>query len=302
MGWWRWGKERLIKQAGLVVFLVDFPMCLLKKLLLAVAVAALPSIAMAQESSDPAIEDNLLSMLNQARTEAGLPALKVDTRMNDAARVHLYEFAKSGEISDQFEGEPSLVDRLRTAKVSCGSAGEIMLKVTDLDQVPGQLRTSESVRQVLLNSKYSLAGIAQISSGAQLFIVVNLVEPWDALSPGDVESLIVEAAQRARENHKLLPFKVLPVRRLRRLACDMAKKDSLKAAPIDPGAEYGNVLSIVGHNLVFTTRDPRVLPASVLALGVDPKINIISVGVCFGRSPTYPDGTYWVGLMVWATR
>lgn len=277
-------------------------MCLSKNLLLAAAVATLPCIAAAQESSDAAIAGKLLSMLNQVRTDAGLPVLKADTRLNSAASVHLYEFANSGEISDQFEGEPSLVERLRAAKVYSGSAGEIMLKVADVDQVPGQLRASESARRVLLNPKFSLAGIAQINTGTQLFIVANLVQPLDALSPDEVETLIVEAAQRARESHKLLPFKSLPMRRLRGLACDMAKKDSLKVAAIDPAMEYGNALTTVGQTLVFTTRDPQVLPASVQAVGFDPKISVISVGACFARSPTHPDGTYWVGLMFWATR
>jgi uncharacterized protein YkwD len=273
-----------------------------KKLILATAIVALSCVAGAQGSSDHAIEDQLLSMMNQARAEAGLPALKADARLDGAASMHLFEISKSGEISDQVESGSGLIERLRTAQISCGSAGEIVLKVAEVDRVPDQLRTSESARRVLLNPKFSIAGVAQMISGTQLFIVADLAQPLGALSPDEVENLVVEAAQHSRESHKLVPFKVLPMRRLRGMACDMAKKDSLKVEPPDPSLEYPRALTSVGQSFVFTTRDPRVLPAGVQAVGFDPKVSIISVGVCFARSPAHPDGTYWVGLMFWAMR
>lgn len=276
-------------------------MMFVRRALLA-AIVTLSYAAWPQASPDPAIEDQILSMMNQLRTEAGMPALKLEPRLNDAAYTHLGEFIKSGELSDQLDGEPSLLDRVRRARVSCGSVGEIMLKVADLKQVPDQLKTSESARRSLLNAKFSVAGVAQMISEDRLFIVVNLVRPLEAFSPDEIEGLVVETAQHARESHKLLPFKVFPMRRLHGMACDMAKKDSLKAAPLDPSTEYPNALNTVGQTVVFTTNDPHVMPASVQAVGFDPKLNAISAGVCFGRSPSHPDGTYWVSLMFWATR
>jgi len=276
-------------------------MIFVRRALLA-AIVTLSYTAWPRASPDPAIEDQILSMMNQVRTEAGMPALKPEARLNDAAYMHLGDFIKSGELSDQFDGEPSLLDRVRRARVSCGSVGEIMLKVADLKQVPDQLKTSESARRSLLNPKFSVAGVAQMISEDRLFIVVNLVRPLEAFSPDEIEGLVVEIAQHARESHKLLPFKVFPMRRLHGMACDMAKKDSLKAAPLDPSVEYPNALSTVGQTVAFTTTDPHVMPASVQAVGFDPKVNAISAGVCFGRSPSHPDGTYWVSLMFWATR
>lgn len=276
-------------------------MFLVKRALLA-AIIAISCAAWPQASSDPTIEDNLLSMMNHARADAGLPALKAEPRLNDAAYMHLVEFIKTGEMSDQFDGEPSLLDRVRRARVSCGSVGEIMLKVADLSQVPDQLKVSESARRSLLNPKFSAAGVAQMVSGDRLFVVVNLVRPLESFSPDEIEGLVVETAQLARENHKLVPLKLLPMRRLHGVACDMAKKDSLKVAPIDPGGEYPNALNTVGQTVAFTTTDPHIMPASVQAVGFDPKINAVSAGVCFGRSPSHPDGTYWVSLMFWAVR
>jgi uncharacterized protein YkwD len=60
------------------------------------------------------------------------PALSIDPRLKDAARTHLAEFAThEGQYSDRYSGEPSLIDRVAAAKVSCTSAGEVLLKLPD---------------------------------------------------------------------------------------------------------------------------------------------------------------------------
>jgi hypothetical protein len=253
--------------------------------------------ASAQENRDTPIEDKLLSIVNQARANASLPPLAGDKRLNDAAAMHAVEFVKKGQIAHQFEGEPSLLDRLRLAQAPCASAGEIMLIAADLEHVPEQLMRSETFKQVLLNPKYSMAGFAAVQSGSQLFIVANLARPFRSLTMDEVESLIADAVQRSRADNKLVPFKVIPMRQLRGVTCDMAKKDSLKVQPVNPYVGYIGAPSQDVRNFVFTTFDPGTLPANVHTAGDDPKINAMSVGACFGNSPTYPAGTYWIYLI-----
>jgi hypothetical protein len=239
-------------------------------------------------------------MLNDVRTKAGLVALKPDQKISDAAALHLGEFVTHGEIAEQFDGEPSLLERLRMAQVLSGPAGEIMLHAKGLDQVPGFLRASD-VQKVLLNPAYSLAGIAQIEHGQELFIVVNLVQPLQSLSQDEVENLLIDALQQARKNAKLMPFKVVPMRQLRGTACDMATKDSLKAAPVNPYSGYIGAPSNDVRNLTFNTFDPGVLPHGIQVGGDDPKIKTASVGVCFGKSKSYPDGIYWVAIVLYGS-
>lgn len=253
--------------------------------------------ARAQVNRDAPIEDKLLSAMNKARGDASLPPLTADKRMNDAATMHAAEFARIGQIADQFEGEPSLLERLRLAQAPCASAGEIMLTAADLDHLLEQLVRNDTIKQVMLNPKFSMAGIAAIQSGSQLFIVANLARPFQSLTIDEVENLITDAVQRLRTDNKLVPFKVIPMRQLHGVACDMAKKDSLKVQPVNPYVGYIGSPSQDVRSYVFTTFDPATLPANVHTAGDDPKINAMSVGACLGSSPTYPAGTYWIYLM-----
>jgi hypothetical protein len=253
--------------------------------------------AQAQKKFDAPIEDKLLSIMNQARASANLPPLTADKRLNDAAAMHAAEFAQKGQITDQFEGEPNLLERLRLAQIPCASAGEIMLMVADLDHVPEQLAHNDTVKQALLNPKFSMAGFAAIHSGSQLFIVANLARPFQSLTMDEVEESIADAVQRLRTDKELVPLKVIPMRQLRGLTCGMAKKDSMKVQPVNPyGSNYIGSPTQNIRNFVFTTFDPATLPANV-NVPTDPKMNVMSVGACFGTSPTYPAGTYWVYLM-----
>lgn len=254
--------------------------------------------ATAQDTAATTDDQKLFAMLNDARAKAGLSGLASDKRIDDAAALHVAEFANRKEISDQFEGEPSLLERLRMAQLPSGSAGEIMLEAANLDQIPEFLKRPD-VQKVLLNPAFSLAGLAKMQQGSELFIVANLVRPLRSLTPDEVEHLVIDSVQGARSHAKLMPFKVVGMRQLRAAACDMAKKDSLKAAPINPYLGYTGSPSKDVRNFTYTTVDPGILPRGVQVAGDDPKINSISVGVCFGSSKNYPDGVYWVATILY---
>lgn len=226
--------------------------------------------ARTQEKRGVPIEDSLLSMMNQARTNANLPPLVGDKRLNDAAVMHLIEFVRNEQIADQFEGEPSLPERLRLAQAPFASAGEIVLMVPDLDHVPEQLMRND-IKQSLLNPKFSMAGFAAKQSESHLFVVVDLVRPLQALNVDEVEALITDAVQRSRTDKKLVPFNVVPMGRLRGLTCEMAKKDSLKVEPVNPYGNYIGAPSANVRNFVFTSVDPGILPAGVRTAGTTPR-------------------------------
>jgi hypothetical protein len=52
----------------------------------------------------------------------------------------------------------------------------------------------------------------------------------------EVENSVIEAVQQQRIKLKIAPYKVVPMLQLRKMACEMAKKDSLKGTPINPYA------------------------------------------------------------------
>jgi len=251
-------------------------------------------------TDDP--NEKLLLMINDARTKAGLKILNHDKRIDDAAALHLGEFVKNGQISNQFEGEPSLLERVRMAQVTGGAAGEVMLQVPDLDHVPDVLKRDD-IQKVLLVPSYSLAGVAQMQSGGEWFIVVNLVRALQSLSADEVEDLLVESLQEARTKAKLGRLNIVKMPQLRKSACEMAKKDSLKAEPVNPYggrvAWYSSGPSSSVRNFTFTTLDPGSLPESLQIGRDDPRIDTASVGVCFATSKTYSGGTYWVQIVLY---
>lgn len=56
-------------------------------------------------------------LINSARTSAGLPPFKADSRLKDAARLHLIQFVKNQQISKQYADEPSIQERMRIANI-----------------------------------------------------------------------------------------------------------------------------------------------------------------------------------------
>ena len=251
-----------------------------------------------QENRAASIEEKVLAMLNQTRVAAGLPPLTADRRLQDTATMHASESVKNERIARQFEGEPSLMERLRMAEIPCASAGEVLLMVTDLEHVPKQLSQDDWARQTLLNPSFSVAGVAVLRGGSQLFIVADLARPLKELTNEEVESLITEQVQQARTDKKLPPLKVVHIQELRELSCSMAKKDSLKVSPGDPDAGSIGAPRGYARTFVYTSLDPGNLPESVRA-AADSHPNTMSLGACFGNSPTYPNGAYWIYLLLY---
>lgn len=264
--------------------------------MMSITILILSSIVWGQNLPDREIADRVFSMANQARVAAGLSPLKADPRINDAATFHVIQFAKEETPANQYGDEPWLLERLRMAEVRAGAAGEILLRVPDVDHVPEQLKSGESVQNVLLNPKFTLGGFAAMRNGPWLYIVGDLVQLIEDLSIEQVEDLVVGTVQQRRAQNKIAPFKVIPMHQLHGLACEMVKKDSLKVSPADPYLNKDSAPSQDFRALTFTASDPRTLPDSIKGPTDDPKLNALSVGVCFGSSRTYPTGTYWIVL------
>jgi len=274
-----------------------FQLCALRRAIVFLALLVMPLHAWTQENQSQPIEETVLAMMNQLRAKAGLHVLKTDKQLNDTASLHASEVLQNNRVADQFEGEPSLLERLRLAHIPCASAGEIVLSVENLSEAFDQLSGNE--KDAVLNPKFSQAGVAVMTSGSRLVIVVNLIRPLQELSADEVEQFVADAVQRMRADQRLVPLKVIPMRRLRGIACDMSKKDSIKATAINPYADYIGAPTESTRNFTYTSFDPGIIPANVQHANGDPKINVLSVGACFAASHTYPDGTYWIYLILY---
>jgi uncharacterized protein YkwD len=80
------------------------------------AVSTTLAAAAAQQFDDQA-EQQLVQMLNLERARSGLPSLKVDDRLTQAARAHSVLMARANTLSHQFPGEPALSKRLAATNI-----------------------------------------------------------------------------------------------------------------------------------------------------------------------------------------
>jgi hypothetical protein len=254
----------------------------------------------AQDAYNSAAEEKFLALMNEIRVGAGLPALKSDPHLKDAARLHVYEFTKRKNISDQYEGELGLRERVWAAQVPSGAVGEVMLRAPDLDHAADQL-IDASMKPTVVNPRFSAAGVAAMQSGDQLFVVANLAQPLQMLEPDEVEGVVVDAFQQLRTAKKNAPFLVVSRPILRTYACEMAQKDSLNITPIDPYSGSNAPAADKSGQYKYTSVDPGTLPSELQKIGFEPKINTISVGACFAKSPTYPDGVYWIYVVLYGS-
>jgi hypothetical protein len=260
------------------------------------------AICKADAQGDPAVEEKVFSLMNTSRTLAKLTPLKTDSRLKDTARLHLAQLMKNQQASNQYAGEPSLQERMRIANVQCGSIGEISLVLSDLNQLADKLLNAD-YRDVLLNPKLSAADVVAEQNGGVWFIVANLIQPLKEMTPAEIEKLIAAAIQDLRTAKKIMPLNYNASSRLRSIACEMAKKDTLKVVipnPREAGNSPGSATPLV-RNFAFTSLDPQILPQSIVDMPHDPKLDSIAVGTCYGSTANYPNGTYWIAIQLYGT-
>src|SRR5215467_6144167 len=74
------------------------------------AAARTPDIPFRNAELD--VEQQLLVFANQSRHTAGAPPLRLDEGLSQAARIHAQAMLEARQLSHQFNGEPSLPQRL----------------------------------------------------------------------------------------------------------------------------------------------------------------------------------------------
>src|SRR5690349_23448462 len=78
----------------------------------------------AAASFDPAAEQRIFELLNQARTQRGLPALEANAQLQEAARAHSQLMASRQRLSHKLSGEPAAGERLAATGLHFDRDGE----------------------------------------------------------------------------------------------------------------------------------------------------------------------------------
>jgi uncharacterized protein YkwD len=239
---------------------------------------------------DPEAEQVLLDLANQARAQAGAPRLTLDAGLSRAARAHAEAMFAARQLSHQFEGEPSLPQRLAAAThTQLDQEGENVALDSDAGQAQRHLMLSPPHRANLLNPAYNVVGLGVVRSGGRLYIVQDFGHALTNYSAAEVKDLIAATVAQARHhaNQPDLARRDLPT--VDDAACSMAQADKLNTIPIHQLAQLYTVLA-------YASPHPETLPANAGRALASRKLHSFSVGTCYARTGTYPTGAYWVVL------
>src|ERR1700685_1543682 len=249
------------------------------------ASATSPDIPFANYDSEA--ERTLLDLANRARKQAGKPMLVLDTGLCVAARAHAREMVAAHQLSHQFDGEPSLPQRLAAAtRTQLEQEGENVALDFKAEDGHQHLMESPPHRANLLDPEYNVIGLGVIRSGDSLYIVQDFGHALPNYSADDLKERIAATVTQTRRRAKqpALARHDLPV--ADDAACSMAQADKLGTSPIHQIAQRYSVLT-------YTTLHPEALPASAGPMLSSRKLRSFSVSACYARTESYPTGVYW---------
>jgi uncharacterized protein YkwD len=250
--------------------------------------AAIPDIPFSEY--DPEAEQMLLDLANQARAQAGVPALKLDVGLSQAARIHAGAMVAAHQLSHQFAGEPSLPRRVGSASATLlDQEGENVALDFDAEDGHRHLMLSLPHRANLLNADYNVVGMGVVRRGESLYIVQDFGHALPNYSAGEIKNRVAATVAEARHQAGQPDLARLDLGVTDDAACSMAQADKLGTLPVHQLAQRYTVLT-------YTSLHPETLPANAPHVISSHNLRRFSVGACFARTDTYPTGVYWVVL------
>jgi uncharacterized protein YkwD len=239
---------------------------------------------------DPQAEQSLLTLANQSRAHAGAQPLTLDAGLSRAARLHAEKMLAERQLSHQFEGEPSLPQRLAaTTHTQLDQEGENVAFDFDAEKGHQHLMQSPPHRANLLNPAYNVVGLGVVRGGDRLYIVQDFGHALPNYSLTEVKQQIAAALSQSRHQANQPILARSDLANADNAACSMAQADRLGTEPVHDLAQRYTVLT-------YTSLHPGVLPGDATPLVASRGLHSFSVGACYARTPTYPTGVYWIVL------
>ncbi len=255
------------------------------------------SAAGSSAGEDSAAENELLQAANKSRELAGVPPLRMEEDLQEAARTHARRMIASEQLEHQFSGEPSLLERI--AQVSAlkdgpriDRAGENIAYATCAPGANEALMRSAPHRQNLLDRGFNVAGVAAIWSKGRLYVVQDFAHEVPSYSAAQSEKLVSRAVDEMRQQAGLPELGQLKPPNLDEAACSLAKENRPNAHLLATAYDNRKVIT-------YTQSRPEVLPQSALSMLRDPGIRQFAVGSCYARNAAYPTGMYWVAILLY---
>ncbi len=241
---------------------------------------------------DTAAEAQLVQLLNQARSEQGLPPLAVDERLTTAARKHTELMVRHSQLSHQFDDEPPLQIRFSNENLPSDRQSEnIALSNRNIAAAHEGLMHSPPHRQSILDPGFNVVGLGVIRSGEDIYVTEDFARKLPEYSEPQAEASAQAAIEQYAKSHGLRAPLRRPQLQLRHMACTMALYDALDSS---------DAMRLPGVRgvLAWTADDPANLPKGITQV-LPPQVSGSSLGACFAPSVSHPGGVYWVVMVTY---
>ena len=239
-------------------------------------------------SYDSEAERQLLDRANAERTRVGAPQLRMDEGLVRAARAHAAQMASQNQLSHQFSGEASLMQRIAAAStLHLNRAGENVAVAPNIDDAYQGLMASPPHRDNLLSPQFNVAGFGVFRRGHLLYVAQDFGSSTPSYSVQEAQQLVSVSVEQLRVQANLPRLQRVDSRSAQSSACAMAQGDSLTAATSPPGA----------YMLRYTSMQPETLPSAISKVIAQRGLRTYSAGTCYARTQKYPSGAYWVVLV-----
>lgn len=247
----------------------------------------------ASPGEDSAAENELLEAANKSRKLAGVPPLRMEESLREAARTHARRMVESERLEHQLSGEPSLLQRIAwVSSLRIDRAGENIAYASCAPGANEVLMRSAPHRKNLLDGKFNIAGIAAIWSKGKLYVVQDFAREVASYSASESGQRVGRAVGEMRQRAGLPELVQLSPPNLNEAACSLAKENRPNARLL--ATAYNNRKIVT-----YTESHPEVLPQGALRLLRDPDIRQFAVGSCYARNAAYPTGMYWVAILLY---
>jgi hypothetical protein len=147
-------------------------------------------------------------------------------------------------------------------------------------------------RHNLLDQGFNVVGIAAFWNKGSLYVVQDFAHEVPSYSAHDGDKLVGHAVAAIRQQAGLSELKQITPPKLDEAACSLSQGSRPNAHLLS--AAYNNLQVIA-----YTQSRPEILPDAAINRLSNPNVHQFAIGACYARNSTYPNGTYWIAILVY---
>ena len=134
----------------------------------------------------------LFTTANEERVARGLPLLRTDPGLTEAAARHARMMAEQEDVSHQFAGEAELAQRSVDAGAEFSLIAENVAEAPDTPEIHRMWMHSDEHRANLLDPDVNCVGVAVVERDGELYAVEDFASSVEELSLPEQEASVAE--------------------------------------------------------------------------------------------------------------